>query len=124
MLGAPKNPEYVIDHEPNNFDSAINRVANSLMEALQGAGVSTKKYPDLYVLKNWISLNGSEELWKVRLVIETGDFEGIDFADHERFIASLEREISRITETRTTEELREIELGQVASTRDDSVIAS
>ena len=123
MRSAPTNPEHGTDldvsRETPDFDSVADSVASRLIERLQEAGISTKRYPDHYVLKNWVSLYGPEELWKTVLVMNTGDLGRVDFTDLERFIASIEREISRIGE-----ELKRAELGQVSSAEDGFATSS
>ena len=116
-LGHEMGPD--VSGKSDDFDSVADSVAGYLIEKLQEAEVSTKKYPDHYVLKNWISLNGPEELWKIILVMNAGDPGQVNFADHESFIASVEQEILRIDK-----ELKEVELGQTSSTEDGFAIAS
>lgn len=80
------------------FDSAASDVAEYFIEKLRVAKISPKKYPGHYTLKNWISLNGPERLSEIIFVINTGELTEIDFADHERFLASVKREIARIAD--------------------------
>lgn len=102
ILGGYDNSEnmenLVSREEVEYFDSVASDVAEYFIEKLQVAEISQKKYPGHYTLKNWISLNGPERLSEIIFVINTGELTKIDFADHERFLASVKQEIARIAD--------------------------